>query len=402
MTSNSSFCAAPDRGGIQSRKSEKAQQTILRLKDVAVNGLVPMFDVKKQLFCFKLKQTATGLVREGISPRYTVITLMGLHRLQESGTTSPIEINRVFDGLLANTDWVDNIGDLGLLLWLCALMAPDRLDEVDRRLEVKTALTRFRDGRQGHTMELAWFLSGLSHGSLARPHFLPESRDLAFETYRRLIRNQDGQGLFCHVVRNKSIAGMLRGGIGSFADQVYPIYAMTKFSQAYQFGQATERALDCALTICEAQGSRGQWWWHYNSSAGRVVDGFPIFSVHQHGMGPMTLFTLGEAIQSDFSPWIYKGLQWISDNELGFDMEDISSNIIWRSIACPAPTRCWNAAIGALTQREHRESCHGLKVTFECRPYELGWLLYAFADKEGQSPTIHFRGPSGETASPRP
>ena len=49
-----------------------------------------------------------------------------------------------------------------------------------------------------------------------------------------------------------------------------------------------------------------------------LLDGYPVFSVHQHAMGPMTLFGLGEAAQCDFDPWIYKGLRWInSANELG-------------------------------------------------------------------------------------
>jgi hypothetical protein len=116
-----------------SQGPEEIQEIIHRLVGLSVAGLVPMFDREKQLFCYKLKKTANGLVQEGISHRYTVITLMGLHRLEESGADSPIEIKPVFDGLLANTEWVDNAGDLGLLLWLCALIAPDRLSEVARK-----------------------------------------------------------------------------------------------------------------------------------------------------------------------------------------------------------------------------------------------------------------------------
>jgi hypothetical protein len=364
------------------QKPEEIQETIHRLIGLSVAGLVPMFDREKQLFCYKLKKTPSGLVQEGISHRYTVITLMGLHRLEESGANSPIEIKPVLDGLLANTEWVDNAGDLGLLLWLSALMAPDRLAEVARTLDVKGALTRFGDVKQGRTMELAWFLAGLSHGSLARPDWLPEARDLAVETYRQLIGNQGERGAFGHLSRSKSISGLVRGGVGSFADQVYPIYAMSKFALAFSDGKAKDRALDCALNICEAQGPLGQWWWHYDSATGQVVDGFPVFSVHQHGMAPMTLFALGEVIQSDFSPWIYKGLQWIADNELGFDMEDASANLVWRCIARPTSRKYLNVAAGMFSQRDNQTSRDNLKVLFECRPYELGFLLYAFADKD--------------------
>jgi hypothetical protein len=363
---------------------EDAQRTARRLTALAVKGLVLMFDPEKQLFCFKLKKTATGAVREGLSRRYTMITLMGLHRLEESGANSPVKVMPVFEGLLTNIDWVDNIGDLGLLLWLCALVAPQRLEEVAERLDIKSALSRYRDARHGSSMELAWFLSGLSHGSLASPEKLSDLRDLAVETYRLLRKNQGEQGIFGHVAKSENLADIFRKGIGCFADQVYPIYAMTKFWQAFQYEKAAEKALDCALAICEAQGSLGQWWWHYDSSDGRVVGRYPVYSVHQHGMAPMVLFTLGEAIQSDFSPWIYKGLQWISDNELDFNMEDASANVVWRCISGSTARRYWKATIAKLTRREDRQSRDGIRVLFECRPYELGWLLYAFAGKGGQ------------------
>jgi hypothetical protein len=363
-------------------RPENIQKIIHRLNTLAVNGLVPMFDPEKQLFCFTLQKTDAGMVREGISPRYTAMTLMGLHRLEQSGGTSPIDIQRVFDGLLVHSDWITNIGDLGLLLWTCALVAPDRLEEVDRIHDIKNALARYRDASQRNTMYLSWFLTGLSHQALARPEKIAGTKEIAMETYRRIHQNQGKQGIFGHVAGNKGLAGVARSGMGSFADQVYPIYGMTKFSLAYGDEKAVKSALDCALTICKAQGSLGQWWWHYDSTNGQVVETFPVFSVHQHAMGPMALIALGEAIQSDFSPWIYKGLEWIDDNELGIDMKDDSANVVWRCIGRNKPYRYWNLAANFLTGREDQESRNGLHVLHECRPYELGWLLYAFANWE--------------------
>ncbi|MGH9717546.1 MAG: hypothetical protein ACRD4R_12585 [Candidatus Acidiferrales bacterium] len=384
MSSNTSVRTMTAMGSTQVENTEDFRRIVHRLNKLAVEGLVPMFDPAKQLFCFKLKRTDSGMAQEGISHRYTVITLMGLHRLEQSGTASPIDVQRVFNVLLADTDWVDNIGDFGLLVWLCALIAPDRLDEIDAKFDVKNSLVRFRDARQGRTMELSWFLSGLSHQAIARPEKVAETKDLASEIYRRIRKNQGGQGFFGHLASNEGIAGVMRSDIGSFADQVYPIYAFAKFSQAYGDGKPAKQALDCALNLCEAQGSLGQWWWHYDSSNGQVAERFPVFSVHQHGMAPMALYALGEAIQSDFSPWIYKGLKWIDDNELGIDMQDDAVNVVWRCIERTPPRRYWNAVVNLATRREDRETREGLRTLFECRPYELGWLLYAFANFENQ------------------
>jgi hypothetical protein len=353
--------------------------TVERLTALAANGLPSMFDEKTQLFCYKLKKTDQGMVREGISHRYTMMTLMGLKRLEESGVASPIAIGPVLDKLLENLDWVNNIGDLGVLLWTCAVVMPERIAEVERRLAVANALEKYPGVREGRTMELAWFLTGLSHAEMARPSSPAYVKDLAARTYQILIKNQGDRGTFGHLATSGSFAGMIRGRIGSFADQVYPIYAMTRFSQAYGDKAALERALDCTLLICEVQGSLGQWWWHYDSSTGRVAGRLPVFSVHQHAMGPMALLALGEVTQSDFTPWIYKGLQWIRRNELALDMEDSAANVVWRSIYRPTPNRILNTALAFVSQRDDGESRRGLKVTWECRPYELGWLLYAFA-----------------------
>jgi len=361
---------------------------VQHLVAAAEAGVVQMFDREKQLFCYRLKKTDRGLVREGLSRRYTVITLLGLHQFEHAGFASPIDTKPVLQNLSTNTGWVNNVGDLGLLLWLCALAAPESLAELDSRLDVTSALRRYRDARKGLTMELAWFLSGLCHWALAQPAKLADLRTLAFETYGMLQTNRGSGGLFGHAGKG-STAGWIRGKIGSLADQLYPVYAMTKLSEVYGDNGAAKGALDCARVLCAAQGPLGQWWWHYDASNGRVVQGYPVFSVHQHGMVPMTLLALGDALQVDFGPWIYKGLRWIhSENELGFDMEDASANVIWRSIYQPTLKKLWNAALNAGMGREENRSGNGLRILFECRPYELGWLLYAFAGRIGNQRSL--------------
>jgi hypothetical protein len=371
---------------MSSQELQHPARAIHRLTQMAVNALPQMFDEKEQLFCFKLKRTNSGMAREGISHRYTMMTLMGLHRLEQSGAHPFLEIKSVFDHLVAGlgpsgrAGWVNNTGDLGLLLWTCALLDPDRLTEVASRVDASSALTRFSGGRQGCTMESAWLLTGLSHACLAAPARIADFESLAVETYRRLVRNQGSEGFFGSYARNRSLKGLARGSIGSFADQVYPIYAFTQFAKAFKESNASERALNCARAICNAQGPLGQWWWHYNSDTGNVINQFPVFSVHQHAMGPMALLALGDALRSDFSPWIHKGLNWLTDNELAFDMRDGSSQVIWRCIARPEYRRYINAARNALSKRDVIESHQDLHIVFECRPYELGWLLYAFAN----------------------
>jgi hypothetical protein len=313
-----------------------------------------------------------------------MMTLMGLHRMEQAGRPSPFDTASILDSLLANLDWVDTLGDLGILLWLCALVAPDRLPDLETRLQPQTALMRFPGGRLGVTMELAWFLTGLSYWGLAHPNRWAQLEPIARETYAALTRNRGPQGFYGHQARRASLAGMVRGRIGSFADQVYPVYAMNQLAKCSGHPQARAWAMETAQGICQAQGAMGQWWWHYDSLKGRVADGYPVFSVHQHAMAPMTLLELGETAGYDFSPWVFRGLRWInSRNELGFNMEDASRQILWRCIYRSRRSlgRYLKTGLGIGPARAEAEHPRNLKVLFECRPYELGWLLYAFAGR---------------------
>ncbi|HET9406339.1 MAG TPA: hypothetical protein VFO39_03815 [Candidatus Sulfotelmatobacter sp.] len=361
--------------------------TVRRFVDLAVRGLVPMFDGQRQLFCYKLKKADQCMVQQGFSPRYTMMTLMGLHRLEQAGGRSPFDHDGIVNSLLSDLAWVNNLGDMGVLLWLCATVCPERLEALEPQLNLETALRHFKDARHGLTMELSWFLTGLAYWAQVSPAKSAELEPLAFAAYKSLTenqgKNQGKNGFFSHLSISRSLAGLLRGRFGTFADQVYPIYAMAQFSRAYGHEEAAVRASQCALGICEAQGRMGQWWWHYDSAGGRVANGYPVFSVHQHAMAPMTLFGLADVVNQNFDEYIYKGLRWINaNNELAFNMEDPAHGVIWRCIeeSGSTPGKYVKAGFGRYSETIE-EKGDGLKVLFECRPYELGWLLYAFANR---------------------
>jgi hypothetical protein len=349
---------------------------VSQLMEVAIRGLDPMFDREKGLFCHRLQHTSEGLLREGASQRYTMMTLLGLLRAQSAGYQSAFDIPAMLDRLFDDTEWLDNIGDLGLLLWLCAFSSREDLTRFYAKFDVEGAFEQYPDAQRRPTMELSWFLAGLAHASRTGTQQSPALARLANETYRLLVENHGANGIFGHIGRRSSLAGMVRGRVGSFADQVYPVYAMSYFGHVYGVKEAGERALRCAQAICRLQGPLGQWWWHYDSVTGRVVEQYPVYSVHQHAMGPMALFALQDTFGADFSENIYKGLEWINGaNELRQDLEDTAAGIVWRCIR-PSHGSSHAARIRTLLGKEQK--LDAMEVLFECRPYELGWLLYAF------------------------
>ena len=271
-----------------------------------------MFDAEKQEFCHRLVRTPSGLIREGLSPRYTAMTVLGLNEMEKYQGLTPFATNAILNKLLERQDWPEGAGDFGVLLWMTAARAPEKLPALLARLDLQNALERFPDMRQKRTMELAWLLTGLSYAALAKQPGVPDLTEIATSVYTELIRNQGEGGFFGHLDSSSSGAGRLRGRmVRSFADQVYPTIALTRFSQAFSVPKALEQALQCGLGICRVQGPLGQWWWHYDSRTGKVASMYPVFSVHQEAMGPMALFPLGEATGRDFREHIYRGLQWI-------------------------------------------------------------------------------------------
>jgi hypothetical protein len=305
---------------------------------------------------------------------------MGLRQGEEFGLRHPFNSEEILDRLLKDTKWLDNIGDLGLLLWTCALIAPERFEEVYRDFNVAAGTGQYRLATEGHTMETAWFLAGLAHGALAGQKRIPGLAGLAERSFEIVCSNQGRNGIFGHCVGGNGIAGALRGRLGSFADQVYPVYAFSKFSSAFAHEGALKRAQACAETLCSSQGPLGQWWWHYDSRSGRMVRKYPVYSVHQDAMAPMALFALGESSGRDYSPSIFKGLAWIyGQNELNFDLCEGSANIVWRSIYPSKLASYVEEAASLVGFGPPSGDPTGLRIRFEDRPYHFGWVLYAFA-----------------------
>ena len=383
MATRSEAPEVPCRAVVQSAVEQSKKVIVKDLIELSVRGLGPMYDAEKRLFCYSRVQRDGRLKQEGLSPRYTIMTLLGLIELEKAGGKSPFDIDAILAGLLANQSWPDSAGDFGLLAWLTAIRAPENLPSLFARFYVPSALEKYQDTRHGCTMQMAWLLTGLSYLVLAGQGNIPGVEDLARETYEALIENQGNEGFFGHLHCGKTAVGQLRGWVGSFADQVYPILALTRYSQAFDSSDALDRASLTARGICRVQGPLGQWWWHYDSREGRIASMYPVFSVHQEAMGPMALFPLGEATGQDFTQNIYRGLEWISDaNETGKDMRNFSENLVWRNVH---PLFEFSMKIDVIMShlRIYRDaSKRRMGVLYECRPYELGWLLYAFSSRQ--------------------
>jgi len=340
-------------------------------------GLEKMFDPVKQLFCYRAVRSENQLIRKGHSVRYTLISLLGLHRMQGTDMATAINAPTIAEALLERADTLDSIGDVGLLLWYLAQAAPEKSLQLFDTVLHQDVFSRYSDARNGLTTELSWFMTGLVYSSRALDYAPARLTALIEATYNRIRGNYGGNGIFGHQHKN-GLRGRTRARFGCFADQVYPIYA---FSQ-YANGEAQQIACECAQTICNLQGPQGQWWWHYDARKGTVLGNYPAFSVHQDAMAPMALFAVAEASGRDCSRAIEKSLAWIDgENELGTSLVDNRLHAIWRKIS-PAKYKMYtNRLSGLMNHGNGKKQDRSLKIAYECWPYHLGWLLYAFAGR---------------------
>lgn len=309
------------------------------------------------------------------------MTLLGLRKHEQAGGKSLFDTEAMYRAFIGNTKWINSIGDFGLQIWLTATFDPSQLCVRLLPRNLKDALDCYSDARRGSTMELSWFLAGLAHAGLACPNLVPQLRDTVGVAYDRLKQNQGESGLFGHVSTSRSVAGVIRGRIGSFADQIYPVYALSRLAQSFDMEEPLQKARKCASTLCETQGPLGQWWWLYESRTGQVMSRYPVYSVHQQGMAPMGFLALQEVSGLNFKEQIHKGIMWIyGKNELHADLRDLQENVIWRCIRYKKRgdkvKEVFRSIVGLQVEST---SVPEMELLFEDWPYELGWLLYALA-----------------------
>lgn len=361
-------------------ESARSLSGIPALNSLALQSLVSLLDENAMLFARRITLTENGLVRQGTSRRGTMIALLGLQRLAESGVAEGhFDTASIRDAVGGDTTWVKSLADLGLLIWFTAVCEPERLGALLETFDFGEALENYPDGQHASTTALAWFLTGIGHARLACVGKLPDLTDIAVETYHLLLDNQSENGIFGHAAAPRYLRDAFCRRFGTFADQIYSIYALSTFATAFHIEEPLGPTLDCAKSICTLQGEMGQWWSLYDKNACRVANRYPVFSFHQDGIAPAALFALEEALGQSFQNSIVKGLSWITGaNELASDLRDSQRQLIWDSVQPRREsTKYWEAALSLIRVMPELKS-ESLNIRYECRPSHFGWLLYAF------------------------
>jgi hypothetical protein len=360
--------------------SHPARSRTEHLVSLAIRGLPQLLLGDTAVHTGRGILTSSGVkIRiEGEDARYAAIVALGASCLDENtqrsvlgGKTAAAYALKIAD--LA--EWTNEPGAVALAAWAAAEVA-----NMDATRLLERLATLLKAGQPVETVVCAWALTA----AIAQIRHAC-AREICDVAARRLKAAQGFTGLFPHMLP-AGAAGSFRSHVGCFADQVYPIQALSRLASATGDQAALAAADRCAAHICELQGKAGQWWWHYDVRHGSVVEGYPVYSVHQHAMAPMALFDLWEAGGADHSDAIMRGLSWLDQHpEAHANLISEQHNVIWRKIGRREPAKMARKISAVTTSLAPGFKLPGLdrifppeRIDYECRPYELGWLLYAW------------------------
>lgn len=389
-----------DRLALLEAVSPPSRSLIERLLPVVGHGLPRMYDGALFAHTLRAVETKDGWTerREGINLRYTAMTALGLAhtdmatqiRILQGGT-----IAELLQRAMVQAEQSTDIGAIALTAWAVAevtgVFAAPLYTALSRRLASGTPIS---------TVECAWCLSA----ALAARR-LADTADLIDAARAGLFSARSGSPLFGHMIP-AAASGRLRSHIGCFADQVYPIQALSRLHASLGDIEALTAAEVCAERICALQGDGGQWWWHYDVRHGTVAEGYPVYSVHQHAMAPMALLELREAGGRDLSDYIVAGLRWLEHHpEVPDTLIEPDKGVVWRKVARHEPNKFARKAAAAGTALWPGFRLPAIdtllppdRIDRECRPYEFGLLLYAWLS----GGTVARLGHTREANSARP
>lgn len=355
-----------------------AADLVERLIRLAADGL-PAMRIGPGAFAFTRRAVVSdgrGILRlEGRSERYTGMTILGARHLssdEQRTLLGGLTAREAADALVHRLDLSAGLGDIAVAAWAAAETGAPVLDQALELLRKSIAATPVP-----FVVEQAWVVSAL----VAARRLTDVEIDL--EVARdRLLGSRIGGVLF----PTQTAPGLVpqwRAHVGCFADQVYPIQALARLHASESDLEALTASQAAADAICRLQGDRGQWWWHYDAGRDAVVEGFPVYSVHQHAMAPMALLDLADAGGELDVQAIIKGLRWLEERpETDEPFIRWNLGVTWRKAARHDRRKLVRGARAVMTSRSLSIPAPGLDLLMrptaidrECRPYEFGWLL---------------------------
>ena len=311
--------------------------------------------------------------------RYTINCLAGIQRVHQ---VHPEAWD--FDGLLEaflskQGQAVKKPSDHGFLLSVLADAQHDRTNaqfhEVqqlvdDRKLFLSLTL-----------QDVCWLLSGVT--TYARKYQSDEGKALAQKAFKLIHTHYLNRNTMLPV----HSLSKYRNGFVSFGGITYFLKAMAEYSQAFSDRYAETLFKEGVRLVIDFQGKQGEWAWFYNANKSRILDWYEVYSVHQAAMAMLFLLPAVDMGVVEARDAVINSYRWLfGENELNAPMITDNPYFSYRSIrrkeSYSREKRYARSVLSTLTGTSaKRIAASELEINTECRSYETGWTLYAWADR---------------------
>jgi hypothetical protein len=322
-----------------------------------------------------LEGTMVNIYDRDTSYKYTMNTLMGLFKARVARSEAFLDIDSVYRGLAGRVgEQATSAENIAGTVWAGRTIGVEVPEEAVSLFD--GILNRMDKYPDSSAQGLAWTMAAcVACGAEYRNRALALLR-CATERYIH-----PGSMLVRHTPSG------FRKDWASFAASCYMAYSLLLLARETGNQEARRIGLGIARALVKLQGSQGQWAWFYHVPSGRVVDYYPVYSVHQHAMAPLFLLEVIDQGYAEFREPLLKGFRWIlGHNEMQTSLVDRDRRIIWRSAVRREPLARMSrfARTVGVTYASLRPGIldtDGLQINRECRSYELGWALWAFAGR---------------------
>lgn len=310
--------------------------------------------------------------------RYSINSYLGLMKFNKIFNEN-ILINEFDNFVRSNINKITNIGDKGLLLYTLSLSQHEQSNKLVTEIEKMDRESLLKCNLQ----EICWLLLGLVkfYEYYKKDHVIKKIEEL----FRLIVKNffiKDS--LFPKHYANKG----LRTRFVSFGAIVYFLKSLYEYGNLFNDNYAMIIFKELTSRVIDAQGKDGAWGWFYNNKIAKVVDWFPIYSVHQDSMAMLFLFPAIKLGMEKARYAVIKSINWLfGDNFYKIKMINDNPFFIYRSlvrkhIINEKFERFIRAKYNSILNiNDKYPSLNLIKINKECRSYHIGWILYAWSDE---------------------
>lgn len=346
--------------------------------------LMRMYREEDAIFSYSAREVAGEIVNDFDHPgtlRYTINCLAGLQAAVSRGRVDWPVGHHLERFLSLHGERVSNPADQGLLLMVLAKAGHSRADTLFSDMARIVS-----DPRRLATLDLqdlSWMLTGLT------AYTASSGERQARDHCDRLFRFIDRRLLDKRTMLPRYRAAGWRRSFSSFGGIAYFLHACADYSDAFADAYADSIFREATTQVMALQGANGAWPWFIDTRRAKVLDWYPVYSVHQDSMAMLFLFPALDRHLEGARDAIDRSWRWlVGDNELRRTMLRTNPFFIDRAIRRKEPAtmerarRYARGARVALTRSAGRPAdASRLAVVEECRSYHLGWILYTWSSR---------------------